>query len=442
MKLEIGKALKSFSNSLFNRDIQSVTKSSTDDISNAFYISKFESIMSGAWGGLNHQKNTCLAQTIDPIDSTITFFAEIFSSGIYKAVDKNGIDVTDTDLLVQLLNKPNEFQNGSEYRKQWLYYHYANGWNYEYPKSESAGFERNLIKNSESTRTKIYNLDPDHIVWKTSMTNVVLNFLGFLKSKSILFSYKPFGFSQIEFSQVIPYFDVRQDSEKPFIGISRLGALHQQIENFRLSVKGKQNLIKRTGVILVSQTKQNEDLGLETRFFKGNDENDIPIQTSHKESLQEDLRNASLGNDSMGVIFSTLSLNPTPLSQGLENVKFDEYSIQDARQIINKFNLPQELANLTPKTSVTAEDRQSAMISVIQNIIQPLANSFCAKKNSFFNHENTISLDFSHLPMFAENENTKILTQTSIVNLYKSLLIDKVITNKEFKDKLQSYGII
>lgn len=442
MKLEIGKAFKSFSNSLFNRDIQSVAKLSNDDISSAFYISKFQSLISGSWGDLNHEKYTFLAQSVDPIDSTITFFAEIFSSGIYKAVDKNGIDVTDTDLLVQLLNNPNEFQNGSEYRKQWLYYHYANGWNYEYPKSDSAGFEKNLTKNSEATATKIYNLDPDHIVWKTSFTNNLLNFLGFLKSKLILFSYKPFGFSQIEFSQVIPYFDVRQDSEKPFIGVSRLCALQQQIDNFRLSVKGKQNLIKRTGVILVSQSKQNEDLGLETRFFKGNDADGVPIQTSHKESLQEDLRNASLSNDSMGVIFSTLSLNPTPLSQGLENVKFDDYSIQDARQIINKFNLPQELANLTPKTSVTAEDRKSASLSVIQNIIQPLANSFCDKKMSFFNHENKISLDFSHLPMFSENENTKILTHTSIVNLYKTLFTENLITDKQFKDKLQSYGII
>lgn len=439
---KLGVAIKSFTDSLFNREVPTSSNEPNGLVLSGENSVLFQSIFSNAWETINQKFYTRLAQSIDPIDSLITFYAEILSSGILKAKDKDEINVTDSDSLIQLLKNPNEYQNFKEFIKEWLYYHYAHGWNYVYPKSNSVGFEKDLTKNSEATKTRIYNLDPDHIVWRKSLSNFVLNFLGFLKDKSILFDYKPLGFAQIEYSNVIPFIDVRQNPEKPWTGISRLLSLKKQIQNFSNSLDGKENLLKRTGSILVSLDRTTEDMGLDSEIGTGlMDKEGNPITTTHKKNLENQIRNTGLGNDSKGVIFSILPLKSQPLSAGLENIDFDRYGDQDRRQINSKFNLPREFDS-TFKDAPKFANRQLAFIEVIQNTIEPLAISFCDKMVSYFNHENKLVIDFSHLPVFADNKKTKIETQQLQFDLLVNLLDKGTITQNEFNEKIKDYGII
>lgn len=399
----------------------------------------FKAIFSTTWEEIDQNFYTRLAQAIDPIDSTITFFAEILASGNLKSLDKDGNDVTDKDALIALLKNPNENQNFKEFIKEWLYYHYSHGWNYVVPQSSAVGFEKKL---EGSTKTYLYNCDPDHMVF-----NDQTSFWGFFNlfsnSKEVQFDYKPLGFSGIKYKNVISYFDVRQNSEKPWKGISRLLALRQQIQNYSLSLQGKENLIKRSGSILVSiDAGLNDDFGFDSGVGTGQyDKDGNPITITHKEKLEQQLRETGLGNGSMGIMFSTLPLKSNPLSAGLDKIKFDDLSIEDARQILNKFNLPKEFQNLTKETAKFA-DRKLGMIEVVQNTIEPLGKSFCDKMKTFFNWENTITLDFSHLPVFSDNEQTKLTTQQAIVTMYEGLLANNRITPELFNQKLEENGII
>ncbi|MEC4050589.1 phage portal protein [Flavobacterium sp. SUN046] len=394
----------------------------------------FQAILSNAWETIDQNFYTRLAQTVDPIDSTITFYAEILSSGILKSFDKNDNEV-ENDALVELLKQPNENQNFQQFIKEWLYYHYSHGWNYVVPQSTSVGFERRLGGNS---KTSLYNCDPDHIVFNNQGT--LWNF--FSLNKETNFDYKPYSFRAIKYKDVISFYDVRQNPERPYIGVSRLLSLRQQIQNYYLSLQGKENLIKRSGSTLVSLDAKTEDMGMDSEIGTGQfDKDGNPITTTHKEKLEEQLRATGLGTNSMGIMFSTLPLKSTPLSQGLENINFDRLSVEDARQILNKFNLPKEFQNLTSETA-KFQNRQMAMIEVIQNTIEPLASSFCDKIRAYFNWENKIVLDFSHLPVFSDNEQTKITTQQSQVDMYIGLNEKGLIDDNQLKKILQDYGII
>lgn len=397
----------------------------------------FKAIFSNAWENINQNFYTQLAQSIDPIDSTITFYAGIIASGMLISTDKNGDEVED-DALIKLLQKPNEFQNFNEFIKEWIYYHYSHGWNYVVPKSSSTGFEKKL---GGTAKNYLYNTDPDEVKFKTSVISSALNFLGFIREKKITFDYKPLGFSGHNFNDVIYFVDVRQNSKKPYVGISRLLSLQQQIQNFSLALQGKENLIKRSGSTLVSLDKHNEDIGLDASIGTGKfDTEGTPEMTTHKAELEKQIRETTLTDGSKGIIFSTLALKSNPLSSGLENIKFDDLAIEDARQILNKYNLPKEFQNLT-KESAKFQNRQLAMIEVIQNTIEPLGNSFCSKMRDYFEWPNKITLDFSHLPIFTENENTKVATQQAIVNLYNGLLEKGSITQEEYNQILIEYGI-
>lgn len=378
-----------------------------------------------------------MAQTIDPIDSTITFYAEILASGILKSFDKKGNEVTDTDALIQLLYNPNDNQNFKEFIKEWIYYHYAHGWNYVVPICSSFGFEKKL---GGSTKTQLFNPDPDLIEWN----NASASFFGFFQKAStgVSFNYKPLAFTGIKYENLIPFFDVRQNSSNPHLGVSRLLAVKQNIQNYSLAGQGKENLIKRSGSQLVSLDAKTDDMGLDSSVGTGQfDKEGNPIVTTHKEKLEEQLRTTGIANNSNGIMFSTLPLKVTPLSAGLENIKFDNLAIEDARVILNKFNLPKEFQNLTTETAKFA-NRQMAMIEVIQNTIDPLGKSFCQKMQQYFNWENTIVLDYSHLPVFSDNESVKITTKQNLVTLYKGLLDSGIITDADFKLILKENEII
>lgn len=402
----------------------------------------FKAIFSTTWESIDQNFYTRLAQTIDPIDSTITFYAEILSSGVLKATNKAGEDVTDTDELIQLLQNPNEFQNFKEFIKEWLYYHYSHGWNYIVPLSSATGYEKRI--KVSGVKTKLYNVDPDQIVWSNSFIGNILNLFGLSNQNKLSFEYKPLGMKSINYHTVIPFIDVRQNPEKPYMGISRLLSLRQQIQNYSLALQGKENLIKRSGSQLISlDVSKNEDFGLDSIIGTGQmDDEGNPIVTTHKEKLEEQLRSTGLGNGSKGVMFSTLPLKVTPLSAGLESIDFDKLGGQDARQMMNKFNVPKEFQNLILSDVAKYDEKNSSMKFILQNIIIPLAQSFCDKTTTYFDWENKITLDYMHLPVFVENESTKTETKQKIYDLYFKMYTDKSIDEKEFKQKLEDHGII
>ena len=396
----------------------------------------FKAIFSTAWESINQNFYTRLAQTVEPIDGVITFYAEILSSGILKSLDQKGNNVTETDALIALLKNPNENQNFQQFIKEWLYYHYSHGWNYIVPKSTSVGFEKRL---DGSTKTSLYNCDPDLIQWNSEST--FWNF--FTNKKEISFNYEPYQFSGIKYTDVIPFIDVRQNSTKPYIGVSRLLSLEKHIQNYSLALQGDENLIKRSGSILVSlDNAKNDDLGLDSTIFTGQYNNDgEPISTTHKDLLENQLRETGIGTNSMGVMFSMLPLKSMPLSSGLEHIKFNEKLVEYARPIYNKYNVPKEFQNLDKETAKFA-NRQMALIEVIQNTVEPLANSFCDKISNYFNWSNKITIDFSHLPVFSDNEQTKTTTQQAVYDLYFKMFTDGQINQQQLTQILKDNGII
>ena len=396
----------------------------------------FQAIFSSTWESIDQSFYTKLAQSIDPIDSTLTFFAEILATGILKSVDKDGNDVTEDDRLVALLKNPNTHQGFEEFIKEWLYYLYSHGWDYIVPQASATGFERRLDK--DNVKIELFALDPDHINWIDQSY-----FFGLIKrNKEIRFNYRPFNLNSISFSDIIPFYDVRQNSEKPWIGVSRLLALRQQIQNYSLALQAKENMIKRSGSQLVALDGKTEDMGMDSLVGTGKfDSEDNPVTTTQKEKLETQIRETGIGNNSMGIIFANLPLKVQSLSAGLDKIKYDEIALQDARIIMNKFNMPKEFQNLVLNDVAKYDERNSGMKEIIQNIIEPLGYMFCEKFRTYFKWENNVSLSYSHLPVFSENESTKTETLQKIVDLYVGLYDKKAITLQELTTILKENGI-
>lgn len=355
----------------------------------------------------------------------------------------NGDKIIDNDPLIDLLNEPNEFQTSEEFRKCWEYYLKSHGYVYIYPASSSEGFE-NQLKNNSLVKSKLYILDPDYIVFThTNLYNSFLSLFG--KDNPIKFDYRPLGLVNIKFTDIIPYYDVRQNSERPYLGVSRLLALSQQIQNYFIAIQGKEHLLKSVGGQLIVLDGKTDDFALDVsvpdKFDDCLDENGNAKLVTHKENLENQLNKTGLGSNYKSISFMNLPLKKINLSDGLDKIKFDAYALEDARAIYNKFNIPQEFQNLTNNTS-KFDNKTLALMGFIQNSTEPTGNQLPMKLAKFYNHPNTVTLNFSHLPVFQENEETRVDVNTKVVDYYLRLFEAGLIKEAEVNLKLQEYGII
>ena len=392
--------------------------------------------MSSAWEEIDQKFYTRLAQSIDPIDSTLIFYGDLLSSGQLKSFDKKGNEV-ENDELIGLLLKPNDNQDYKQFIKEWLYYLYAHGYEYIIPQSTSVGFEKKLKSGSQ-----LFTPDPDNIKFNGSGFNL-FSFWNSKQGKTVTFDYEPLNLKGVGYEDVIPFFDIRQNPKKPYTGISRMLALKQQIQNYHLALQAKGNMIKRSGSQMIALDGKVEDWGMDGSIGSGQyDSEGNPIMTTHKEKLERQIQSTGIGNNNMGIIFANLPLKVSSLSDGLEKIDYDKLCGQDARTMLNKYNVPKEFQNLILSDVAKYDEKNSSLKFIIQNILQPLADTFCNKICSFYNWENTLKIDFSELPIFADTENTIIATQTSQFTLAKTLLDSNVISEEEFKKMLKDYGII
>jgi hypothetical protein len=390
------------------------------------------------WGNLQQKKYTKLAQEIDPVNSAVTLLAELAASGKLKAKNAKGDDITDKDLLVKLLMNPNENQNFDEFWKDLMFYFYSSGYCYLLPSSESIGYETRL--DLKTSRPKLYALNPDYYDFKH--TNFSFRNLFGLENP-VRFDYSPLSIGNILYTNVVALFDIRQDSLEPFKGISRLKSLEQIIENWWLAMLCKKNFFQRTGGVVVSATNKLDDLALDSETIDqfNLDEDGETKVTTQKDNLQNQLRNTSLVNDGLGITYSSIQLQKFNLSDGLEKINFDNYSLEDARRVFNTFNVPLELANLT-KDSAKYDNKNIAYKQVLQMVVKPTSDRILEKIVKKYKHDAILYMDFDDLPMFAEDEGEKITNQQAVVSMYLELLSADKIDDKLFNQIMEENGII
>lgn len=264
--------------------------------------------------------------------------------------------------------------------------------------------------------------------------------------KDISFSYT-FNSEKLHlnYSQIIPFFDIAQDSINPFKGVTRLKALEDEINQIWLSNKAIDNQIKLSGNIIVSP-----DAGKESPMSMGLEK---PITTAanagktHKEEIEEKL-------NLPGIIFgksltvSSTALKAINLAESLKDYDYNtKFKQQAGRIILNLFDIPRKLQNLIT-TSELKSDKEGEDIDLYEKIVIPLAGNLAKSLNSVYSEltKTTIEFDYSHLAVFqerksaAEKENREAKNET--VDLLIKLLDKGLINESQIQKILKDEKII
>ncbi len=320
-----------------------------------------------------------------------------------KFSNANFTDVKESALLKKI-NNPNAFQSKEEFLKEFATYIISSGFTAIWKKYASFGnFETMELININPSKL---NFDKDKVTFEYENQNV-----------SILTS------------EIISFYDIRRN-QKNKKGLSRIIPLRSQLDNISLAQKAKNIQIQNSGTTIVSPktstNANNIDEGLNAP---------VPIMggglKSQKDEMEDKLNNRGLENR---IIVSSKGLDAVNLSEKLNNIDFYKIIESDALAVYDAFGFPIELSPYGK--NATFENKENAILALIEDEIMPLANSLINTLNYEFKKKGTISVNYNHLGVMSIVKNKIIDTNQKVISQYGYLLEKEVIDIKAFKNIL------
>lgn len=383
-----------------------------------------------SWGNYTTSKFYQLSLDNYYVNRSIILISDCFNNANIIETDIKTGDVIQDGPLQTFLKSPNHNQTSKELFQEFIRNLLSGGYCYLYPFHSNPAYANFIHKGAQLL---VLNNDfIDHSYQKVK----------FLQEE-YTFKYDIDGGSKMNFSQIIPFFDISQDPKNKFKGVTRLKSLEEELSQIYLSNKAVANQIKMSGNIIVSPeaTKDSElSLGLDKPIVPGR-------QKTQKDQIEENINDSGLLRGKSFTISST-ALKAINLAESLKDYNFNEkFKHEAGRVIMNAYGIPRKLQNIIT-TSELKSDKEGEDIDMYEKIVLPLAESFSESINSVYSKltGTKIKLDYSHLAVFKERledaEKKDSEKKTNIINNVVTLKNNQLITDEEAKKILQDEKII
>jgi len=351
--------------------------------------------------------------------------ADMFSNGRFKLKLKSDgsiIDIKDQQLL-KLLTNPNILQSQNEFLKQYLLQKEIYGNQYMY---------KSIASRLQSYPSSLTNISPammqamltGKVFDQTSMDGIIEKY-RYVEMGVERF----FEVDEILWSRII-------DLDSPLIGVSALKSLKYPITNTKYAYDYYNVISNEKGAIGILSTGTNKD-----NFGA------IPVNPEEKKRIQDAYLNSyGLGNDEQGrdkmrVILTELSLNWQPMSYPTRELELQVQIDTNFAVIADAAGLSNNLFN--GKHS-TYENTKHAMIMAYQDTIIPFANDFCGSFGKFIGvpKEYELTLDYSHVEILQDNEETKAKTIETILKSLGDAVANGLLTQQQaLQLALREFGL-
>lgn len=343
------------------------------------------------------KKNIETAQKVEVIDSLLKFICKWFVKGKIRAYDKSGKEL-ETDILLEKLNNPNEYQTRDQFLSQFAYYLKANGQTIIVPYVKSVGFKKDL------NRVTLINLNPD----ETFHPEKAKSIFDIKNDKKDGFRYKEkirsasYGHQEVitpfRYNEVLNFVDtVSAVKGNKYKGNCNLTSLRDEIKNIYLSKKAKTNKLEHSGITLITPK------GKENPLSTGLDKPIVANKNrTHKDLIEDKIHESGLAQKNT-IIISEHPLESQNLTEGISQLDFDKECIEDYKRIYRMFCLPEELSGISETKNALGDSgnrKDKATLNFIQQVIEPLAQNLMETCESYFDTGNTYKMTYDHLSVY------------------------------------------
>jgi len=338
-------------------------------------------------------------ETTAPLNTVISRFADMFSGGRFVHKRMNGTadgEIIDDSEIVTLLENPNPLQSGEEWLKELVINYFVFGNNVILPR-RIAG-----------TPYLINNLPWNQIEIKTTGKRWEQS-----KIKGIIEEYRvkyDIGTDDIFKGDEVIHLR-RSGGKSAIIGESVLNQLHMEISNTRGAMGFRNVNINEHGALGAWVNKATDSIG--SRAMGTEEQLKIEKQLTKTHGIHD-------GQARLKLIPNHVEWESTafPIK---ESMLFEEVDA-NKRAMIDAVGFNE---NMFSKPNGSKFDNLNAGIrSGYENAIFPFANNVCQKlKNGLLLPNNEwLELEYSHLPIFKENEKEKAETSKVKAEAYKSFI--------------------
>ena len=247
---------------------------------------------------------------------------------------------------------------------------------------------------------------------------------------------------ELNFKQVVPFYDIAQDPTNNFKGISRLKSLDEELKQIFMSNKAIDNQLSLSGNIIVSPDSHKESelsLGLDKPIMAN-------TARTQKDDIEEKLNTSFIFGKSLTV--ASTALKAVNLAESLSNYDYNKLFKQEAgRIILNLYEIPRKMQNINTASELKS-DKDGEDVDLYEKIILPLSTNFAKSINSTYSKltGTTISLSYDHLSVFEQKKEGARKMEAEhkerTKNFIISLMEKEMITRDEAKKMLQDEKII
>ena len=247
---------------------------------------------------------------------------------------------------------------------------------------------------------------------------------------------------ELNFKQVIPFYDIAQDPTNNFKGISRLRSLDDELKQIFMSNKAIDNQLSLSGNIIVSPDSHKESemsLGLDKPLIVGSGR-------TQKDDIEEKLNTSFIFGKSLTV--ASTALKAVNLAESLSHYDYNTKFKQEAGRIMmNLYEIPRKMQNINTAAELKS-DKDGEDVDLYEKIILPLSTSFEKSINSTYSRltGTTIKLSYNHLSVFQrkreEAKKTEAQYKKEFVTMINDLVSNNHIDHATAKKMLQDEKII
>lgn len=341
------------------------------------------------------------------LNNVIGKIAKTFSNADF--VDEDGRE----SALLEKVENPNDKQSKEEFLKEFAIFLLSAGWTVVWKRYKSFG---------NFDTMELININPDCDKTEVRKDSIITEIDG--KDETI------------QKRDLIFFYDIRKNIENDK-GYSRIKPLRSQVRNIEDAQVAKGIQIVNSGVTLISpkaETRNNMDMGLETPMIPNMQPAGFKTQ---KDDLEEKLNSRTIGNR---IVFSNKGVDGYNLSESLVGLDFYSLVEPDILAIYDAFNFPPELSPYGKNSKY--ENRPAAEVTLIENEILPLANSFIKSLEAEFPNKGNVRVSYDHLRSVAVTKNQVHDTNSKIANTYVGLVNAGIITPQQANTILTNEGIL
>ena len=365
--------------------------------------------LSADWISLD---NKYLLYKTNPIlQAVVNKRANLCAKARLCVVDNNDKEIKG-DPLLDLLKKPNFWQNQQTFIRQWVVITSLDGGAFQFP-IVPAGFE-----GTEKVRALV-NLPMSRSRMDLKYSNKTLTdydeFIDTLRDSPITLSFKGNSI-RVPFGELIPSYDISDiptsnDIVKP---ISRVDSLRYDLSNIQKTLEAMNVMAGKPGGFGIGSKSSTEY---------------TPLMEEERKELEDNFKGYGLSHDKSSVIFSTASINYQSTMVKFKDLGLNDINETSVLNVLSGFDVPPSI--FLDNNGAYGTKQEAGELHYIQDNIGSTMDTFTSSLNNYFNYPDQgkrLVAKFDHLHCFSTQRAETSKTLKEVTETLTAAIESKLIT--------------